>query len=201
MRGVASELPDIGCLSAAVAVGIAEGLSKFPLRFRQEWLIESNSTRCLVPRNESALGDCYAGSPLHILDNAQFSNLTGVIFDISHDVYAYEFHGTTVYLAFVILLLHVVTVMIHLCVIYFGDCWSSSAWSTHGELLVLAQQSPPSKHLENTSGGVRSSKTWRLRVSVKDLPGDNKAGMVIERAEHVDETETQTKLRADWKYS
>ncbi len=137
MQGVKLLIPDTGCMSAALAVGIAEGLSKLPLRFGQRWLMEINSIKCLLDPddpNDSNAENCYSTSPTHVDDATQLSNLTRVFIDISHDVYAYEFQGTTIYLAFAVLLLHVATVTVHLCIILFGERWSSSAWSSLGEL-------------------------------------------------------------------
>ncbi|KAK2611645.1 hypothetical protein N8I77_004975 [Diaporthe amygdali] len=85
----------------------------------------------------------------------------------------------------------------------FGTSWSSRAWTSLGEFLVLAIQSPTSPSvLDNTGGGVRSSSTWKARVSVQELQGGKRVGLTIEEPGRSGaESGSISKLRPDWKYS
>ncbi len=138
------------CASIAIALGVADALSHVPDAF--------------MP-----------GGKLDTDDAAT----TTLIFELWQYAYAYGFRGATIYLAFVVLFLHILTVTVHTLVVLFKYRWTSKAWSSLGQLIVLALNSPPSELLEHTSAGVKISGTWRLETSVRELAEGDRIGIVV----------------------
>lgn len=88
---------------------------------------------------------------------------TPLDFEITEKVYGYGFRDVTIIMAFVILFVYVATVVIHITITSLGTSWSSRAWASLGEYIVLAMQSPAptSSVLDNlnTGAGVRKLST------------------------------------------
>jgi hypothetical protein len=144
------------------------------------------------------------------------NNNTGVslVFEISQYVYGYGFSGITTYLAFGVLLLHALTVVVHMINKFAFRKWSGMAWDTMGQLVVLALRSPSTELLANTAAGAEAAETWRLWASIRELGDDNRIGLVfqnenggsIDQGARTDERATSGEqetsfLRADVKYS
>ncbi|KAK7432990.1 hypothetical protein QQZ08_000461 [Neonectria magnoliae] len=95
--------------------------------------------------------------------------------------YAYTFrNGTTILIAMVVLLLHVVIALSHTGIIIFSSTpWASSGWGSFGQLMALALRSRGIEGLGNVGAGVASSQTWKREVSVRDLVDENRLEMVL----------------------
>jgi len=88
-----------------------------------------------------------------------------------HNIYEYNFNGTTTKLAWAVLLTHVLLVLIHLVVTSVQGSWQSNAWSQLGDLLALAVNTRPTSLLRNTGVRVKNWDTWRLTAYVR-VSGD-----------------------------
>lgn len=209
------------CMAFGISLGIAEGLSKIQYHAN---IYAIGTLEYFWGQKAVHLGPSLTLSPWGGLDrpgptmltmmdeNWTSSTLspseiretaTRLDFAVSEEWYGYGFHSVTTILAFVVLFLYVATVFIHIFIISFGTPWSSSAWKSVGEFLVLAIQSPTQPALENTGGGVKSSRTWKARVSIQELEG-NKVGMTVKEP-GLSGTEngsgSESRVRPDWKYS
>lgn len=91
----------------------------------------------------------------------------------------YRFHGVTVILAMVVLLLHVALVLGHVCIVLMTQSWTSNAWSSLGELLALAVQSTPTGLLMNAGAGISKGATWKLRVFVRVAQDEERLKLVF----------------------
>lgn len=60
-----------------------------------------------------------------------------------HNVYEYNLEGTTIRLAWAVLLLHMLLVAVHFVVTCAQGSWQSDAWSQLGDLVALAMQANP----------------------------------------------------------
>lgn len=151
---------DPSCIAMGLALGMSNVMSLIPNQFGIYSYGVLDSASSLYKDNSE--------TPISIDPDVLNANFTRLQLDVTKHVYGYGFRGATVYLAFAVLLLHVVTVLAHLLLMLFGRRWSSRAWSSLGELLVLALASqPPAKALENCGAGVDTARVWRSRVSVR----------------------------------
>ncbi|KAL1868938.1 hypothetical protein Daus18300_005774 [Diaporthe australafricana] len=131
-------------------------------------------------------------------------NSTRFDFDVIQQLYGYSFTGgDTITLSFVVLFLYVATVFVHIAMMAFGTSWSSKAWKGLGHFFVLALNSPtPSSVLDNTGGGVETSRTWRARASVLELQHGKRVGIVVADPGLSDaEDGLSSKVQHDRKYS
>lgn len=81
--------------------------------------------------------------------------------------YGCGFKGPFIYIAVIILIVHVVVASIHIGVVL-REGTRSSVWSSPGELLALAINSEREPKLGNTGAGVRSKQTWALMAKVRE---------------------------------
>ncbi len=164
------------CMAIGLAVGIAEALSRVTHHFGYVIVDEdywSNYTLYQANTSREEWGGTRSG-PFNQAQLAQITaNYTHITFDATQNVYGYGFKNATVYIAFAVLFLHVATVLAHLLIVLLGRRWSSSAWRTLGELLVLALQSPSAAAPQNAAA------TWRLWASVEVLPDNKGVGLVL----------------------
>jgi len=205
------------CIALGLAAGIAEGLAQLPvgLGVYQQFVLRSDLglmgfRQCTFAEDDTARksNNCtMEGFDVLNRNAARVSlaaaNGTQASFEITQSVYSYGFRGVTITFAFVILLLYTITVLVHILVVAFGSGWSSSAWSTLAELLVLALHSPSAPLLANTGGGVNSASTWKLQASLEELGDGNRVGLVVGGPE-LDSHSIKRVCnmpRADWKYS
>ena len=164
------------CHALGLALGLTEVLSRIPHYFGIFSLDGSNSSthgQLIDFSNTSHSGDWAR------LEGAK-STFTQITFNITKEVYAYGFRGITVYFAFAVLLLHVLTVIIHLLVMILGKNWSSKAWASLEQFLVLALQSSPATVLKNCVVGVETSETWRTRIMVRKTGQDQVTCKVVD---------------------
>lgn len=217
------------CMSVGLAAGITEGLSKVPYSLDIHLLVPDEDLKLLDNLSYGAYGevgpsltlsswmDVIKHRTVHddwIFDENWTSptlspseirrTSTRLDFVVTEVLYGYGFHSVTTILAFVVLFLYVATVFVHILIMIFGTRWSSRAWKSVGQLLVLAMRSPPPPPvvLDNTGGGVESLSTWRSRIFVRETQDGKMVDMMIE------ETGTSgannglaSSVRADWKYS
>ncbi|KAI9727334.1 MAG: hypothetical protein M1828_006954 [Chrysothrix sp. TS-e1954] len=108
------------------------------------------------------------------------SQYTEYAFKLERYGYGWSFNRQPIYLASIVLLLHILFVLLHLIhAIYQG--MSSTAWMSPGELLALALNSSPSSALRNTGAGVSKNKTWRSGVRVlENTTDDGKLELVVD---------------------
>ena len=194
--------PGIQCLSTGIALLIAEGMARSTYTFTHHQI--TGDWR--GPQYLETMFGRSSSREIALTSDTQLENFTRVTYEVTHNVYAYGFRSVTTYLAFTVLLLYVMTVAVHMSIIFLGERWSSKAWSGLGELLVLAFKSPsPSEDLKNTGGGVECAKTWRLRTTVEEVSQDNAVGLVVRDEESLRETWDvklrSRALRSDSKYS
>lgn len=209
----AGKNPNLICIAAGIGAGIAEGLSKVPyhagihaLGTLEGW---PSNTMDFSPWTSSDslifVGYDIDGNWTNsTLTSSQIkTNSTRLDFTLTQKLHGYSFSGITIILAFVVLFLYVATVLIHISVMTFGTSWSSRAWKSLGEFYVLALQSPtPTSVLDNTGGGVKVSRTWQARASVRELRDGNRVGIVVREPSQSDaEDDLISKVRPDWKYS
>jgi hypothetical protein len=117
--------------------------------------------------------------PAAVASQARGSDLiTRIPFYFEYYGYGYSLRGTTIKLAFTVLLLHAVIVIVHISLML-RSRKSSRTWDHVGDFIALAMNSKPSSYLKNTGGGVGKAATWALRVRVK-VGEDNALGLVVE---------------------
>lgn len=206
------------CMAFGLALGVTEGLSKIPYNFDIH-VLGTDSYRGSLFGPSSTLSswtdmDRRPASPYSDIFQANWTpstlstseireTSTRLDFTISERLYGYRFNSVTIILAFIALFLYVATVFLHILIMSSGTSWSSRAWTSLGEFLVLAIQSPvPHSVLDNTGGGVRSASTWKARASVQELQGSKRVGITVEEPGRSEaETRSVSKVRPDWKYS
>jgi hypothetical protein len=84
--------------------------------------------------------------------------------------YAYLISGFGMYVAAGILLLHMGIALLDVFWIL-GTRRTSTAWDKITELLVLAQNSPPTEAFVNTAGGIRKKRTFQAVGKIEQPPG------------------------------
>ncbi|KAK6951406.1 hypothetical protein Daesc_007941 [Daldinia eschscholtzii] len=143
---------------------------------------------------------------LHENDIKDTSLYTNIPIVVSKQAYGFRLNNLTVFLAMIILLLHVALVVAHILISLIGRPWSSNAWSGLGELLALAIQSDTTKLLENTGAGISKAKTWKLTATVREVESETRLQLVISdeqndmRSLGVKGEESEGIPKADWKY-
>jgi hypothetical protein len=96
--------------------------------------------------------------------------------------YGYDFDDNIpAIIGFVILLLHITLVLIHVTMIVFNGFWTSDAWTSLGELIVLAAGSSPSAILNNNGAGVRKWRKWQLTAKVREAVPEERLELVFGR--------------------
>ena len=79
--------------------------------------------------------------------------------------------GTTTKLALAVMLIYCVLAFAH--VLYLGISGvSSTAWDSTAEVVALAMNSRPTKHLQNTCAGIIGIKTFRTNVRILATNGE-----------------------------
>lgn len=212
------EHPDITCMACGLGAGIAEGLSKVPYKSGIHAVLSMKDTSPGKYTSTLSWSRWLKFPTVHLstdfglpgdwnnstLAPAQImANSTRLDFIVTQKLHGYSFSGITITLAFVVLFLYVATVLVHISIMTFGTSWSSRAWKSLGEFYVLALQSPiPTSVLDNTGGGVKVSRTWQARASVKEWRDGNRVGVVVrEPSQPGAEDGSISKVRPDWKYS
>lgn len=207
------------CMASGLSLGITEGLSKLPYHFGAHIMglpgafvedfndsspISLSPWASVGPRStgfDTGLSD-WGWEPATLSPSEIREASTRLEFAVFEELHGYGFHGVTIILAFVALFLYVATVFVHILIMSFGTRWSSRAWKKLGEFLVLAIQSPVPSVLENTAGGVKSSSTWKARVSIQELQNGKTVGMrVVQPDLSGTQNASESKVRPDWKYS
>ncbi|RFN48523.1 hypothetical protein FIE12Z_7231 [Fusarium flagelliforme] len=96
--------------------------------------------------------------------------------------YGYSWHSSrTIYLAFSVLLLHVLIVLVHVAtVLWSRHPWHSSSWSSFGQMMVLALRSTALEGLGSVGAGVSSSGTWNKSVSVRVVDAEGRLEMILQ---------------------
>jgi hypothetical protein len=215
--------PDIECIATGFALAITEGLSKLPHNspvyalgtpnpgeyWHGEHLgpvmqMSSWYNRLAIELESEFVGGNWSNASI---TPAQKAGFTRFDFTVKQRLYGYGFRSITVYLGFVVLFLYTLTVVVHIIFLLTGHRWSSRAWSSLGQLFILALRSPPPPNgiLDNIGGGVKVGNTWRLRAKVRVLrEGDNQVGLVIGDSEdgtYSENTKVETVIYPDNIYS
>jgi hypothetical protein len=81
--------------------------------------------------------------------------------------YGYSFRRILIYIAITVLLIHVLLALTHMGTVLVGGL-SSRAWSTMGEMMVLAVNSSSTEQLRNTCASVSSMETWGFVTHVRE---------------------------------
>ncbi|KAK0710846.1 hypothetical protein B0H67DRAFT_583541 [Lasiosphaeris hirsuta] len=159
---------DSECLSTALSTMLAWTLSASQCAF--------------TPCNERGNVASYTYAKSHTYEEAEargaYVNVS-MEYRILSSGYGFQ-SGSLVILGFSVLLLHALLAIAHILVIFFGGSWSSEAWASLGELLVLALQSTSPRLLRADSAGVRSISTWQLTASVRENKSEDRLEMRIE---------------------
>ena len=120
--------------------------------------------------------------------------------------WAYSTEGTASKLALVVMLTYCTIALIH--IFYSGiSGLSSTAWDSIGEVVVLAMNSSPTAHLQNTCAGIIGTKVFKTNVRVLATKGDHLElvfGDNAQKNSHMKEVEANQeygKLTCDESYS
>ncbi|KAK4183914.1 hypothetical protein QBC35DRAFT_78282 [Podospora australis] len=102
---------------------------------------------------------------------SNFLNYAKLEVEYYHDVYEYNFEGTTTKLAWAVLLSHVALVVWHFVSTIWHGNWHSSAWEQLGDLVTLGLNSSVGEGerkrlLRNPGVRVGRRETWRLVARV-----------------------------------
>ena len=88
-------------------------------------------------------------------------------FKVEHQVlgYGYNTQSTTTQLAIAVMLLYSILALAH--IIHLGVFGiSSTAWDSTAEMIALAMNSSPTRHLQNTCAGIIGIRTYQTLVRV-----------------------------------
>ena len=86
---------------------------------------------------------------------------------MSHNIYGYgyDIRDTTTQLAVAVMVTYCIIAFAH--IIYLGAFGiSSMAWDSTAEMMALAMNSSPTKHLQNTCAGIIGIKPFQTRVRI-----------------------------------
>lgn len=97
--------------------------------------------------------------------------------------YGYGLNAITMYLAMVVLLLHIAIVPIHVCYVFVKG-WHSQAWGSLGDLLALAVNSTPNEKLRASSAGITDEEVWTEEVRVQLNKDDGRFELRFGPADH-----------------
>lgn len=90
---------------------------------------------------------------------------TRMTFELTHYVYAYGFRGVIIYLALTALLLHTLTVLIHLAIMLRQrNRDGNESWLSPGDIMLLALNSPVPYEVWDVDSGGNKKALWRLRA-------------------------------------
>jgi len=109
-----------------------------------------------------------ANKPFDVVARYNTTQWAQVTWEVRRFGYGWGMNSGTVIFAAVILLLHVFLVAAHIP-FSIASRWTSTSWSTMGELVALTMNSPPDERLRNTSAGVHKLRTWQQRVRIRDV--------------------------------
>lgn len=90
-----------------------------------------------------------------------------LVFELEHSVggWAYTIQGNATKLSVTVMMTYCVLAFAH--IIYLGMSGiSSTAWDSIAEIVALAMNSSPTKHLQNTCAGVLGIKTFQTPVRI-----------------------------------
>jgi len=157
-----STLPhDVPMLVAAVMAGVHGALG----------VLREDTKICTGPNLRGCTSRSLLGE-MPVMYEYGAGNATGEGVDmrikLEQEAFGYSFRGTTVVLAFVFLYLHALLVLGHVGFVV-GGFWSSAAWTSLTDLVVLGLGSAPSSLLRNAGAGVGSWQTWAFMASVRDM--------------------------------
>ena len=88
-------------------------------------------------------------------------------FTVDHEVYGYGYNAqdTTTQLAIAVMVIYCIVAFAHIMYLCaFGI--SNAAWSSTGEMIALAMNSTPTRHLQNTCAGITGTKTYQIFVRI-----------------------------------
>ncbi|KAK5653800.1 hypothetical protein OQA88_7958 [Cercophora sp. LCS_1] len=129
---------------------------------------------CTAPNNRGCTSRALLGERPVVYEygsaiNATAGNQVVIRVKLEQEAFGYSFKGgVTVILAFVFLYLHALLVLSHVVVVMAGF-WSSAAWTSLTDLIVLGVGSAPSSLLRNAGAGVGSWRSWAFMASVRDV--------------------------------
>ncbi|KAI8951113.1 hypothetical protein F4801DRAFT_546444 [Xylaria longipes] len=130
---------------------------------------------------------------LSIRPVSDFDVQTPFIFKVQRYGWGYGLRSGTIWFSIITLLIHAVLVLVHFSYsfvffFYQRNGWTSGAWGSIGELVALANTSPPANELKNSGAGISRSKTWMTRLRIREASSDpdrvelvvgNKGGTII----------------------
>jgi hypothetical protein len=109
-------------------------------------------------------------------------NYSTMTFNEFITTYGYGFDDNVpAIIGFVLLLLHVALVLFHIGMIVFHGFWTSDAWTSLGELIVLAAASNPSPLLRNNGAGIRKWRKWQLTAKVRESVPEERLELIFGR--------------------
>ena len=165
------------------------------------------SAHCLTCQDQSGCDACSEGSTLNFSTKQNWTdwnteihrqNWTTWNIETYQYGYGYSLTNATSKIAAGILILYGVIAIIAILSILVRSC-NSDSWSSLGELLILAMNSPPTEVLRNTGAGVGRFKTWKEVVKVR-VTEDDKLQLVFEGQENSGKPTFDRKPKAGEKY-
>ncbi|KAI1261134.1 hypothetical protein F5Y18DRAFT_210166 [Xylariaceae sp. FL1019] len=114
---------------------------------------------------------------------SSFDDQTGYVYTVERYGWGYGLNSKTIRFSITTLLIHVVMVIVYFAYSLVFWCrakgWTSSAWGDIGEVLALANTSPPADEFRNTGAGIDKSETWMTPLRVRE------AGSALDKVELV----------------
>ncbi|KAF1987286.1 hypothetical protein K402DRAFT_453761 [Aulographum hederae CBS 113979] len=162
-----------------IATLVADGLSRIGA-YTQATNPSANSASVSVASTKKFLTG--AGYTFPAPANVAAENTTELTWSITVSGLAYTADNAASALALALLFVYVAIVAVHTLWVLWHR-WASDAWSSAGELLVLAQNSPPCpKVLGGTCAGIEATETWgrRARIRVVGVKGGEEVCLVFE---------------------
>jgi hypothetical protein len=95
------------------------------------------------------------------------------------DGYGYGFYEPVIILGFVILYIHTLIVLVHVFFIVLDQLWTSNAWPSVGELIVMGLCSTPPDLLRNVRAGDSTWRKWQFLVSTRQISEHQQVEFVI----------------------
>ena len=178
---------DLPTVESTLALFVADGLARVGLNYDiyTAWVQHINnddtaSDVCVACQGETVDDNCDACSE-RLLNISSIQSRTDWNIEIYQYGYGYGLTNTTSKIAAGVLIIYGVIAMIAIVSIVVRNC-NSDSWSSLGELLILAMNSPPTEVLRNTGAGVGRLNTWKEIVKVR-VTEEDKIQMVFESDE------------------
>ena len=182
-------LPDIfyntpNIFGAVLAISLTDGLARVGLDFDVYTPYNDSLLECIACSGQFPISYCGLCSNGQYAAPSDLTEWTQWNLDYYQYGYGYGITNITSQIAAGVLILYAVIAVTAIITILVRNC-NSNSWSSLGELLVLALNSPPSAALRNTGAGIDRLNTWKEVVRVRATE-DEQLMMIFESGEDFD---------------